>query len=387
MRVAGADDDADVGHVATQAGDRRRAPSCRRRARRRSPASSSPGGRRRPAQRAVPRGCRRRTARPARRARRASCDRSMRWSCDSWATNSGAQPPPVEQQNPVWMPGSSVAGGEVGVVVAVAGRGAVERGSEAAGLVAEHRFEDHAGAVVEFADDLVAGHERERHPVLEVERGVALDERQVGAADPGEPGAHPVPARARAVRGRRPRCTRAVRSSRRSTGDIADAMRAMPESGHRARDLQRLHRPRLPVSSVRTAEAVSCRRLGVRRADERRSGAGAGAAGRLGPVLDQPAALAGDRGEAGLGVDRHGEADRLEQGQVGRRVGVRDALVEVEALGVAVVGEHLRPGLAGGRHGVHLAGVGAVGLDRHLGGDDLVEQRAQPLDVEARARR
>ncbi len=32
---------------------------------------------------------------------------AMRWSCDSWATNSGAQPPPVEQQNPVWMPGSS----------------------------------------------------------------------------------------------------------------------------------------------------------------------------------------------------------------------------------------------------------------------------------------
>ena len=45
----------------------------------------------------------------------------------------GAQPPPVEQQNPVWMPGSRCAGGEVGVVVAVAGRGAVERRARSRG--------------------------------------------------------------------------------------------------------------------------------------------------------------------------------------------------------------------------------------------------------------
>ena len=109
---------------------------------------------------------------------------------------SGAQPPPVEQQNPVWMPGSRWSGREVGVVVAVAGSGAVERGSEAAGLVAEDRFEDHPGAVVEFADHLVAGDERERHPVVEVQRRVSFDERQVGAADAGEAGVHPVPARA-----------------------------------------------------------------------------------------------------------------------------------------------------------------------------------------------
>ena len=30
------------------------------------------------------------------------------WSWLSWATNSGDHPPPVEQQNPVWIPGSSV---------------------------------------------------------------------------------------------------------------------------------------------------------------------------------------------------------------------------------------------------------------------------------------
>ncbi len=83
----------------------------------------------------------------------------------------------------------------MGVVVAVAGRGAVERGSEAAGLVAEDRLEDHAGAVVEFADHLVAGDERERHPVVEVQRGMSFDERQVGAADAGEAGVDPVPPR------------------------------------------------------------------------------------------------------------------------------------------------------------------------------------------------
>ncbi len=91
-------------------------------------------------------------------------------------------------------PGFEVAGREVGVVVAVTGRGALERGAEAAGLVAEDRLEHDAGAVVELADDLVAGDEREAHPVVEVRRGVALDHRQVGPADPGQPGADAVPA-------------------------------------------------------------------------------------------------------------------------------------------------------------------------------------------------
>ncbi len=93
-------------------------------------------------------------------------------------------------------PRLEVSGREVGVVVAVAGGGTVERGSEAAGLVTEHRFEDHPGAVVEFADDLVAGDERERHPVVEVQRGVSFDEREVGAADAGEPCVDALPARA-----------------------------------------------------------------------------------------------------------------------------------------------------------------------------------------------
>ena len=86
-------------------------------------------------------------------------------------------------------------GCEMGVVVAIAGSRAGERGSETSGLVAEDRFEDHPGAVVEFADDLVAGYERERDHVVEVQRCVPFDERQVGAADSGEAGVDPVPAR------------------------------------------------------------------------------------------------------------------------------------------------------------------------------------------------
>ena len=67
-------------------------------------------------------------------------------------------------------------GRQMRVVVAVAGGSAVERWREPTGLVSEHRFEDHPGAIVEFADHLVARHERERDPVLEVERGVPFDE-------------------------------------------------------------------------------------------------------------------------------------------------------------------------------------------------------------------
>ena len=44
------------------------------------------------------------------------------------------------------------------------------------------------------ADDLVAGHERERHDGLEVARRVAVDGGQVGAADAGEAGPERDPA-------------------------------------------------------------------------------------------------------------------------------------------------------------------------------------------------
>ena len=62
------------------------------------------------------------------------------------------------------------------VVVPVGGAGAVERGIDVTGSVAEDGLEDDTGPVVEFADDLVSGDEREAHPVLEVGRGCSTDE-------------------------------------------------------------------------------------------------------------------------------------------------------------------------------------------------------------------
>src|SRR5829696_4825529 len=73
-----------------------------------------------------------------------------------------------------------------------------------------------------------------------------------------------------------------------------------------------------------------------------------GAAG-LGPVLDEPAALAGDGGEACLGVDGDGEPDGLEQREVARRVGVGHGLLDAQPLAGAVVADDLGPRLAGGR--------------------------------------
>ena len=90
---------------------------------------------------------------------RSSGTSPRRCSWLSWATNSGAQPPPVDEQNPVWMPGFESPGDEVAVIVAVARGGAVERQGEATSGMTEHRLDRHPGAVVELADDLVARHE------------------------------------------------------------------------------------------------------------------------------------------------------------------------------------------------------------------------------------
>ncbi len=99
-------------------------------------------------------------------------------------------------------------------------------------------------------------------------------------------------------------------------------------------------------------------------------------------MLDEPAALAGDRRQPRLRVDGDREADRFEHRQVARRVGVGDRLGEVEPFGGGVVGHHLGSRLAGRRDRRHLARVRAVRLHRHLGGDDLVEQWAQAVDGE-----
>ena len=50
---------------------------------------------------------------------------------------------------------------------------------------------------VDVGDDLVAGHERERHDRLEVARRVAVDGAQIAPADAGQSGLDVLPARAR----------------------------------------------------------------------------------------------------------------------------------------------------------------------------------------------
>ena len=86
---------------------------------------------------------------------------------------------------------------QIAVVVAVAGSSAGKRRLLAAGLGAEGGFDGHSATVVEGADDLVAGYEGERHVGLEVARRGALDGGEVAAADTGQAGMDPVPARAR----------------------------------------------------------------------------------------------------------------------------------------------------------------------------------------------
>jgi hypothetical protein len=76
---------------------------------------------------------------------------------------------------------------EVGVIVAVAGRCTRKGQREAPCRVAEDRLDDHAGAVLQLADHLVAGRERERDEVVEVGRRMTLDCRQIAPADTAEP--------------------------------------------------------------------------------------------------------------------------------------------------------------------------------------------------------
>ena len=59
----------------------------------------------------------------------------------------------------------------------------------------EHRLEHDPRAVVELADDLVAGNEGERHDRLEVARGATVDGGQIGATDAGETRTDAPPAR------------------------------------------------------------------------------------------------------------------------------------------------------------------------------------------------
>ncbi|CAB4885663.1 unannotated protein [freshwater metagenome] len=83
--------------------------------------------------------------------------------------------------------------GEMGVVVAVAGRSIGERQREAPGGVPEYGLDDHPCAIGQFAHHLVAWREREAHPVVEIGGGVTFDGRKIAAADPAEPGGDGVP--------------------------------------------------------------------------------------------------------------------------------------------------------------------------------------------------
>ncbi len=119
------------------------------------------------------------------------------------------------------------------------------------------------------------------------------------------------------------------------------------------------------------------------RASGGRSAAAAEGHRGLRPLLHQPAPLAGQGRQAGLGVDGHREADGLEHRQVGGGVGVGDALGELEALGIAVVRQELGPGLTG-RRDVRRARRCRCrrAWTAISGGDDLVEEGPQRLDDE-----
>ncbi len=68
------------------------------------------------------------------------------------------------------------------------------RRDHAAGHAAEDRLDHDAGVgVVEGADHLVTGHEREAHDIFEVARATAVEGGEVRSADARQQWSHPVP--------------------------------------------------------------------------------------------------------------------------------------------------------------------------------------------------
>ena len=190
MRVAGADDDAHVGHVPAQAGDRAQPHRARSEHGDHGPVHAADHRQRQ--QRGVDAG-----------GGRFDQHRLLVRHVIGHAVELGlvsdelGRPTAAGRAAEAGLDaGLERSGGEMGVVVAVARRSTLERRCEASRLVPEHRLDDHPRAIVEQADDLVAGYERERDPVVEVDGRVALDGREVAAADAGEQRAHAVPARA-----------------------------------------------------------------------------------------------------------------------------------------------------------------------------------------------
>ena len=104
-------------------------------------------------------------------------------------------------------------------------------------------------------------------------------------------------------------------------------------------------------------------------------------AGRLLEVLNEPAPLTGDTGQAGLRVDGNREADGLQHRKVAGRICVGHRLAQVQIVSYGVVDEGLVAGLAGRWNGGQLAVVFSI-HHAQLGTDNVVEERTERLDDE-----
>ena len=139
-----------------------------------------------------------------------------------------------------------------GEVLAAAGQaGGAERAGrvDPSGPAAEHRL-DHDPAAVAVGDDLVARHERERHDRLEVAGRLPVDRGQVGAADPGQAGPDPPPARPGQVGlvdvGQAQRAEPGARPGRQPAGH-----HGRPVAGQVAAELEGAHQAEAPRRGAR----------------------------------------------------------------------------------------------------------------------------------------
>ena len=121
------------------------------------------------------------------------------WSCDSWATMNVDQPPPVSQQKPDCRPGSMCPNAMRSQLPRSPRAHAGAEGSDASRDATEHWLDDDARVVVAVGDDLVTGHEGERHDRVEVPRRSAVHRREVAAADARETRPDAFPTRTRKV--------------------------------------------------------------------------------------------------------------------------------------------------------------------------------------------
>ena len=111
--------------------------------------------------------------------------------------------------------------------------------------------------------------------------------------------------------------------------------------------------PGQPVADGPPGEVAGERAVHLQRQHHRRTPAGLSGTGRgvgTGPVDDRPVLAAGVPRQGDVGADRHGLADRREEGEVGVAVGIAVALRQVDALG-------RRPSAASTRRGTRRPAV------------------------------